>query len=90
MSDEKSFQYVRNVAAFSCCINLVYSNLSSILKILNAVMTKYPFLANKDLILETEPRDYLKILLKFWPCEPHFLINFFLIKEYVKLSHLPS
>ena len=28
--------------------------------------------------LEIEPCDFLNIFLRFWPFEPHFLINFFL------------
>ena len=25
--------------------------------------------------------DFPSIFIRFWPCEPHFLINFFLIKK---------
>ena len=31
--------------------------------------------------MELEPRDFLNIFLKFWAFEPHFLRNFFLIKN---------
>ena len=54
--------------------NIVYLNLNSIFKILNAITTKY--------------RDFLTIFLRF---EPHFLINFFLIKKRVwSLMHAAS
>ena len=33
--------------------------------------------------LELEPCDFLSIFLRFLPFEPHFLINFFLIKRNV-------
>ena len=35
------------------------------------------FNQQKHLILEIEPCDFVR----FWPFEPHFLINFFLIKK---------
>ena len=31
--------------------------------------------------MELEPCDFLNIFLKFWLFDPHFLINFFLIKK---------
>ena len=31
--------------------------------------------------MEVEPRDFRKIFLRFWQFKPHFLINFFLIKN---------
>ena len=43
---------------YTFAINIVYLNLNSIFNILNAVMTKYRFLANKHLILEIEPSDF--------------------------------
>ena len=47
-------------------VYLVYSNLNSILKILNEIMTKYLFLANKNnLTLEIGPSDFIKISLRF-------------------------
>ena len=49
--------------AYTFVINIVYLNLNSIFNILNAIMMKYRFLANKKgLILEIEPRVFLKIL----------------------------
>ena len=33
--------------------------------------------------MELEPGGFLNIFLKFWLFEPHFLINFFLIKKRV-------
>ena len=47
--------------------NLIYSDLYSVFNMSNAIMTKYRFLAKKHLILEIEPRDFLKIFLRFWP-----------------------
>ena len=46
------------------------------------LMTKYRSLANKKIkiILEIQPRDFLKIFLRFRPFEPHFHTNLFLIK----------
>ena len=38
----------------------------------------------KHLILEIELSDFLTIFLRFWPFEPHFLINFFLLKKTCK------
>ena len=35
--------------------------------------------------VELEPCDFLNIFLKFWLFEPHFLINFFLIKKTCKI-----
>ena len=32
----------------------------------------------KRWIFEREPRDFLNIFLRFWPFEPHFLIEFFI------------
>ena len=62
--------------------NIEYLNLNSIFNILNAITTKYRFLAYKNpLILEIEHHDLLKILFRFWQFEPHFLINFFLIEK---------
>ena len=63
---------------YTFVIDIVYLNLNSIFNILNAVTIKYRFLANNNLILEIEPRDFLKIFLRFWPFETHFLISFFL------------
>ena len=39
------------------------------------------FSQQKHLILEIEICDFLKIFLRFWSFEPHFLMNFFLIKK---------
>ena len=51
-------------------------------------MSQYQFLACKEdelwfslHFLELEPCDFLRIFLGFWPFEPHFLINFFLIQK---------
>ena len=38
--------------------------------------------------MELEPCDFLNIFLKFWPFEPHFLINFFLVKKRVCNKYL--
>ena len=35
----------------------------------------------QKLTLEIKPCDFLKIFLSFWLFEPHFLINFFLIRK---------
>ena len=35
----------------------------------------------KHLILGIQPRDFLKIFLRFWTYEPHFPINSFLTKN---------
>ena len=56
-------------------VNLVYLNFNSIFNILNVIM-KYRFSPIKALILEIEPRDFPTIFLRFWPFEPHVLINF--------------
>ena len=58
--------------------NIVYLNLNSIFNILNAIMTKYRFLAYKNTIFL---KLSLVIFLRFWRFEPHFLINFFLLKK---------
>ena len=52
-------------------VNLVYSNMNSIFNILNVIMTYNRVLASNN----------LKIFLTFWPFEPHFLINFYLIEK---------
>ena len=71
-------------------VYLSYSNSNSIFNNLNAIMTKYRFLANKKhLILEAEPRDFLKIFLRFWPFEPQFLKNFILTKNLAFINGLP-
>ena len=62
-------------------VNLVYSCLNSVFNILNITTMQYRFLPIKHLILEIEPSEFLKIFLRFWKFEPHFLINFFLIKN---------
>ena len=65
---------------YTFVINIVYLNLNSIINILNAITTKYRFLANKNIKFWELS---LVIILGFWPFEPHFLINFFLIKKRV-------
>ena len=59
-------------------VNLVYSNLNPIFNILNVIMMKYLFLANKNTKFW---KLSLVIFLRFWPFEPQFVINFFLIKK---------
>ena len=54
-------------------VNLVYSNLDSIINILNVLMMKYQYFANKDIQLW---KLSLVIFLRFWPFESHFLVNF--------------
>ena len=39
--------------------------------------------------LELEPRDLLDVFLTFWPFEPHFLLNFFLIRKNVYVLLFP-
>ena len=59
-------------------VNLVYSNLNlnSIFNTSNVIMTKYRFFAQqKHLSLEIEACDFPKIILGFWPLEPHFVIK---------------
>ena len=67
---------------YTFVINIVYLNLNSILNVLNAITTKHRFLANKNTNFW---KLSLVIFLGFWPFEPHFLINFFLIKRGVSL-----
>ena len=51
---------------YNFVINLVHANLNSVSSILNAIMTKYRFMANENtLLLESEPRDFHKIFLRF-------------------------
>ena len=38
-------------------------------------------MSTKNLILEIEFCYFLKIFLRFWPFEPHFIMNFFIIKN---------
>ena len=40
----------------------------------------------KLLTLEIDPCDFLKLFLKIWQFDPHFLINYFLIKKPVLTS----
>ena len=49
--------------AYTFVFNILYLNLNSIFNISNAITTKYQFLAyKKNKILETDSRDFLKIL----------------------------
>ena len=52
-------------------ITIVYLNLNSIFNILDAI----------------KMNDFLKMFLRCWLFEPHFLINFFLIKKRVYNEH---
>ena len=54
----------------------VYSNLNSTFNLLNDVISIFD--QQKHLLLEAEPCDVLKIFLRFWPFEPHFLVTLFL------------
>ena len=48
---------------YTFVIDIVYLNLNSIFNILNATMTKHRFLSQqKDLIMDIELRDFIKIL----------------------------
>ena len=66
-------------------VTLVCPNLKSIFNTLNVVISIFG--QQKHLTLEIEPCDFLMIFLRFWPFEPHFLINVFLIK-YMKFHFL--
>ena len=54
---------------------------------MNAIITKYRFLANKNIKFW---KLNLVIFLRFWSFEPHFLINFFLIKQRVYTTALEN
>ena len=57
-------------------VNLVCSDLNSIFNILNVIMTYHRVLTNNN-ILKIKSCDFLTI----WPFEPHFLVNFFILKN---------
>ena len=61
--------------------NILYLNLNSIFNILNAIVTKYRFLANKSTKLWNLRRV---IFLRFWPFVTHCLIKVFLVKKDVQ------
>ena len=61
--------------------NILYLNLNSIFNILNAIVTKHRFLANKSTKLWNLRRV---IFLRFWPFVTHFLIKVFLVKKDVQ------
>ena len=66
--------------------NIVYLNLNSIFNILNAIATKYGFLANENTKCW---KLSLVIFLRFWSFETHSLKNFFLIEKRVYIvAHL--
>ena len=63
-------------------INIVYLNLNFIFNIFECSTYEISiFGQEKHYIVEIEPGDFLTIFLRFWLFEPHFLINFFLIKN---------
>ena len=60
---------------YTSLFNNVYLDVEFHPNILNAIMTKYRFLASKNTYFW---KLSLVIFLRFWPFEPHFLIDFFL------------
>ena len=73
---------------YTFLFNFAYSNLNSIFNILicnNDVISMFG--QQKHIIFETEPFDFLKMLLGIWSFEPHFLANFFLIKKLALIEH---
>ena len=63
---------------YTFVIATVYLNLISIFNILNAITTKYRFLAYENTYFW---KLSLVIFLRFWRFELHILVNFFLIKK---------